>query len=58
MELTQGININVKATLSVDEHTVHTCVELLNIYAKSKGAARIVIEVPIEDDWHPAMYLE
>ena len=35
MELTKGIEINVKASLSVDEETFKTCMSLIKIYFQS-----------------------
>lgn len=44
MDISHGINIDVKATLSVDEETVNACANLLNIYARSQGGIGFLIE--------------
>ena len=44
MDISHGINIDVKATLSVDEETVNVCVNLLNIYTRSQGGIGFLIE--------------
>lgn len=44
MDISHGINIDVKATLSVDEETAHVCANLLNIYARSLGGSGFLIE--------------
>ena len=44
MDISHGINIDVKATLSVDEETVNVCAKLLNIYARSQGGVGFLVE--------------
>jgi hypothetical protein len=48
MDISHGINIDVKATLSVDEETANECRKLLNIYARSKGGVGFLVQC-IED---------
>lgn len=44
MELKEGLSITVKAKFEVDEATVRTCINLLNIYGQSKDLAGMVIQ--------------
>lgn len=53
MELTSGININVNATLSVDDRTFRTCMNLISIYAESRGIKGMVIKFDENDGFGP-----
>lgn len=44
MEIKEGLNVTLKAKIEVDEATVRTCLNLLNIYGQSKGLAGVVIQ--------------
>lgn len=44
MDIKEGLNITLKAKFEVDEATVRTCLNLLNIYGQSKGLAGMVIQ--------------
>lgn len=43
MEIKDGLSITVKAKFEVDEATVRTCINLLNIYGRSRDLAGMVI---------------
>ena len=44
MELKEGLSIKVTAKFEVDEATIKTCLNLLNIYGRSKDLAGMVIQ--------------
>lgn len=44
-----NVSVEVKATLSVDEQTFRTCLNLITIHAKQEGIKGIILVFP-EDD--------
>ena len=52
MELKEGLSITVKAKIEVDEATVRTCINLLNIYGRSRDLAGMIIKF---DEYGPAI---
>ena len=45
-----SVTVEVKAGLSIDEHTFRTCLDLIAIRARNEGKKGLVITIPGEDE--------
>ena len=46
-----SITVEVKAGLSIDEHTFQTCLDLIAIRARNEGKKGLVITIPDEGEF-------
>ena len=46
-----SITVEVKAGLSIDEHTFQTCLDLIAIRARNEGKRGLVITIPDEGEF-------
>lgn len=51
IKIIDNIAVEIKATLSVDERTFKTCLDLISIRAKQAGFKGVILTMP-EDDSH------
>lgn len=52
MELNHGIEINIKASLSVDDDTFKTCMNLMKIYCKSQCENAKGMVIKFDDEYY------
>lgn len=57
MELNNELKINVKASLSVDEETFRTCMNLMKIYCKSHWENCKGVVIRYNDMWYEPEFM-